>query len=228
MTYARRMTDRLRGTRWITRIDGVTVTLGFDDGAAFGTSGCNAYRSRYVADEDSLVVPGPTMGTLMMCDPERMEVERRFLAVLGAVRSTSTGADTLTLCDASGAALLTLRAPGKDDLVGAWSITSVHVPEREAVVSTDDGLDVEVTDETISGDTGCNRFHGPYRVDGPTMSIGPLTTTRRAGSPAEMEQERAILAAFASVTGWRLASDQIDLLRADGGIALVLTRAPSA
>jgi hypothetical protein len=43
-----------------------------------------------------------------------------------------------------------------------------------------------------------------------------------------MEQERAILAAFASVTGWRLASDRIDLLRADGGIALVLTRAPSA
>jgi putative lipoprotein len=96
------------------------------------------------------------------------------------------------------------------------------------VVGTDDGLDVEVTDETISGDTGCNRFHGPYRVDGPTMSIGPLAATRRAGSPAEMEQERAILAAFASVTGWHLASDRIDLLRADGGIALVLTRAPSA
>lgn len=222
------MTDRLGGTRWITQIDGITVTLGFDDGAAFGTSGCNAFRSRYVADDDSLVVPGPTMGTLMMCDPERMEVERRFLAVLGAVRSTSAGVGSLTLRDASGAALLTLRAPSKDDLVGTWSITAVHVPERDAVVSTDDGLDVEVTDETMSGDTGCNRFHGPYRVDGPAMSIGPLATTRRAGSPTEMEQEQAILAALASVTGWRLASDRIDLLRADGGIALVLTRTPAA
>ena len=227
MTYAHRMTDQLRGTRWITRIDNVTVTLGFDDGAAFGISGCNAYRSRYVADEDALLVPGPTIGTLMMCDPERMEVERRFLAVLDAVRSTSAGAGTLTLHDASGAALLTMRAPSKDDLMGAWSITSVHVPERDAVVGTDDGLDVDVTDETISGDTGCNRFHGPFRVEGQTMSIGPLATTRRAGTPDEMEQERAILAAFASVTGWHLASDRIDLLRADGGIALVLTRAPA-
>lgn len=219
------MTDRLQGTRWIAEIDGVTVTLGFDDGAVFGTSGCNGYRSRYTANDDTLIVPGPVMGTMMMCDPERMEVERRFLALLTDVCSTSEQPGTLTLHDASGTALLTLRSPGRSDIVGAWSITSVHVPERQAIVSTDDGLGVDIDLEAISGDTGCNRFHGPYRLDGGDLTIGPVATTRRAGSPEAMKQERAILAAIASVTGWRLGGDRIDLLRADGGIALVLMRA---
>ncbi|MEX0847118.1 MAG: META domain-containing protein [Ilumatobacteraceae bacterium] len=221
------MTDRLSGTQWISEIDGVTVTVGFDDGAVFGTSGCNAYRSRYTADDERLVVPGPVMGTRMMCDPERMDVERRFLAALGAVRSATTTTATLTLCDASGAALLTLRRPSIADLVGTWWITSVHIPDRQAVVGTDDGLEVEIALDTISGDTGCNRFHGPYSVDGASMAIGPLATTRRAGSSVAMEQERAILVALGSVTAWRLGSDRVDLLRADGGIELVLTRRPT-
>lgn len=219
------MTDRLQGTRWIAEIDGVTVTLAFDDGAVFGTSGCNAYRSRYTADGDALVVPGPVMGTMMMCEPERMDVEHRFLALLADTRTARQGTGTLTLHDASGAALLSLRSPGRADLVGTWSITSVHVPERQAIVGTDDGLGVTIDLETIWGDTGCNRFHGQYRLQGTDLSIGPLATTRRAGSPEAMEQERAILAALASVTGWRLGDDRVDLLRADGGIALVLTRA---
>lgn len=222
--YDRAMTDRLSGTRWITELDDVVVTVGFDEGAVFGTSGCNAYRSRYTAEGDSLLVPGPIMGTLMMCDEARMDVEARVLAALSATRSFTVRADVLDLLDAAGASVLRLRRPSTADLLGTWAIVNVHVPEREAVVSTDDGLLVEIGDETISGDTGCNRFHGPYRLDGASLTVGPLATTRRAGDPAQMEQERAILGALATVTAWRLGDGRVDLLRPDGGIGLVLVR----
>ena len=39
-------------------------------------------------------------------------------------------------------------------------------------------------DGTVSGSTGCNQFHGSYKVEGETIVIGP--TRRRPGWPAGM------------------------------------------
>lgn len=55
----------------------------------------------------------------------------------------------------------------------------------------------------VDGDTGCNRFSGPFAQDGTTVHIGPLATTRRACAAAMMDQERRYLVALASASSWR-------------------------
>ena len=42
-------------------------------------------------------------------------------------------------------------------------------------------------DGSVSGSAGVNRFSGTARLDGDRLTLGPLRTTRMAGSPEAME-----------------------------------------
>ena len=65
---------------------GKAATLSFDlaDGRAGGFAGCNSYSSSYAVAGDSLSF-GRAVATMMACT-EGMELERRFLEALLAVR----------------------------------------------------------------------------------------------------------------------------------------------
>ena len=70
--------------------------------------------------------------------------------------------------------------------------------------------------ETVSGSTGCNRYNGPYTVDGDTLEIGVLATTRMACAPPADAVELAYLAAFEQVAAWSTEDGELVLLDADG------------
>ncbi len=71
--------------------------------------------------------------------------------------------------------------------------------------------------ETVSGSTGCNRYNGPYTVDGDTLEIGVLATTRMACAPPADAVELAYLAAFEQVAAWSTEDGELVLMDADGG-----------
>jgi heat shock protein HslJ len=105
---------------------------------------------------------------------------------------------------------------GGDDGGGAEPASFVGVPW---VVTS--GIDVGAgaaapsamfTDETVGGSTGCNRFTGPYTVDGDAMKIGMLASTRMACPPPADGIERAYLAALGRVAGWRLDGSELVLV----------------
>jgi putative lipoprotein len=81
-------------------------------------------------------------------------------------------------------------------------------------------------DGGISGTGGCNRIMGKARIEGATITLGPLATTRMACSPAVMDQERKFLAALEAVRSWRIdtARHKLLLLGAGGETLVVLTR----
>jgi heat shock protein HslJ len=54
--------------------------------------------------------------------------------------------------------------------------------------------------DRAAGSTGCNRYFGPFSVQGDALGFGPLATTRRACPPALMDQEQHFLTALESVT----------------------------
>jgi heat shock protein HslJ len=62
----------------------------------------------------------------------------------------------------------------------------------------------------VGGSGGCNRFGGQVRFDGASVQFVGLVTTRRACTPAVMDQERRYLAALERVD--RLATDGPHLL----------------
>jgi heat shock protein HslJ len=62
---------------------------------------------------------------------------------------------------------------------------------------------------TVAGSTGCNRYTGPYTVEGDSLELGNLATTRMACPPPADAIERAYLAALGQVGGWHSEDDEL-------------------
>jgi heat shock protein HslJ len=85
-------------------------------------------------------------------------------------------------------------------------------------------LTLEFHDRQVSGDSGCNHFHGSFTVEGKGLTIGPLATTRVACDDKLMMQEQQFLAALGSATIWDIVQGMLDIHRANGERALWANR----
>jgi heat shock protein HslJ len=72
-------------------------------------------------------------------------------------------------------------------------------------------------DGNIGGNASCNRFGGACTIDGNTIEVGPLRSTRRACDPDVMQQEHKFLALLGSVTTWAIGPDHELVLRGKDG-----------
>ena len=102
-----------------------------------------------------------------------------------------------------------------------WKLVSVRgmdVPEgrREAHI-------VMAPDGRLSGNTGCNLMKGNYKLDGPSLSFGPILTTRMYCREVAAS-ERALVRALPLVARWSTTGDRLELLSAEG-ISLAIFRA---
>lgn len=85
-------------------IDSANITLNFDeDGRVDGSSGCNSYMGDYSQSGNELEL-GQLAGTLMACPPALMDIERKFLDILGGAVDYSIDPDMggLTITSADG------------------------------------------------------------------------------------------------------------------------------
>ncbi len=67
-------------------------------------------------------------------------------------------------------------------------------------------------DGRLAGSTGCNRYTGPYSVEGETLELGAVASTRMACVPPADAVEREFLAALERVARWRSDLDGLVLL----------------
>jgi heat shock protein HslJ len=130
----------------------------------------------------------------------------------------------LAACDSSGSTEGTTPEPASAaaDLAGT-SWTLVRVGANPVVEGSGARLAFDNAGN-VSGSTGCNSVSGTYALDGPSLTFGPLATTRMACEEALMAQETAVLEALARVDGWEIDADS--RLHLTGGTELVLE--PSA
>ena len=80
----------------------------------------------------------------------------------------------------------------------------------------------EFSEDQISGSTGCNTYFGTYEAGGDELSIGAVAVTEMWCMEPEgaMDQEQSFLDALASVAGYRLAGERLDLLDGTGETVL--------
>jgi heat shock protein HslJ len=67
----------------------------------------------------------------------------------------------------------------------------------------------------VLGSTGCNRFSGPYAVDGDGMKLGQPATTQMACPPPGDEIERAFVRALDKVRYWQASAEELVLSDGD-------------
>lgn len=70
-------------------------------------------------------------------------------------------------------------------------------------------------DGSVTGSTGCNRFTAPYTLDGGSLEIGQIASTRMACAPPADTVEREYVAALGQVKAWRSENDELTLLDGD-------------
>ena len=230
----------LTGTGW--RLTGLTdggrlvapgplappVTLRLNGGAASGSTGCNAYRTRFTAQAGTLRFT-PLLTTRRAC-PDRFDgLEDRFLTLMGQVRGFQLSGATLTLFAGKSDRLI-FRAEGGSmnlsgpSLSGTWTVTRLEADGQSvslvAPAELTFGEDPATRALRLSGGAGCNRLSGSARLEGGRLTAGPLGVTRMLCAPAQMAQEEALLRVLAAPLEVVLSGGQLKLNGRAGQIEL--------
>lgn len=225
----------LEGANWrLLALPGQTVpggngapTARFEGGRVSGFSGCNRFMGSYTVDRDKLTV-GTLAGTMMACPEPAMAVEKAFMAAFSGTLTSNVAGNRLSLTPAAGGNALQFELEPKPSLEGVkWEVTGYN-NGRQAVVSPqlDTRLTVVFKDGQVSGNSGCNSFHGSFKVEGNSLSIGPLATTRMmCSAEGVMAQEQAFIAALQTATTWAISRGMLDVHRKDGERVLTANEA---
>jgi heat shock protein HslJ len=196
-------------------------------GLVSGETGCNSYSASYSIDGSALAI-GPIATTLRACLSEAAAAqEQAFVTALSLSTQYAFAGDQLTLSDATGGTQLELLTESSSLGGAPWQVTSYN-NGRGAVVSVVAGSELTALfgdDGLVSGNSGCNDYRATYSVDGRTIAIGPIATTRLACSTDELAtQESLFLTALGASTRFELAGDKLTLRNADGAAQVVLVR----
>jgi heat shock protein HslJ len=223
----------LEGTAWVLAADAplgvaleaIAVTAQFEDGRLSGNSGCNSYGTTYEVDGDSLTIGSEIESTQMACPPAQMAVERAYLARLPKVAGFTIDGDKLALTDDQGETILRYEASeGAEAIQGEWTVTSYYAGTAVTSVLGGVTLTAKFEDGTVSGNTGCNSFNGPYEIDGQDITIGPLASTLAACPTEELTtQETNYLNALQLAKTFEVAGSRLDLFREGNTYAVSYT-----
>lgn len=209
---------------------GIDVTLRLDGGQADGTAACNHYGGGYSLSGDTLTF-GSMAVTEMACEEPRMSLESAFLAALTATTSYRIEGGRLHLLDAAGTDLVVLSAPGaaQGSIEGAWQLAEIVQGDKVALIESDATV-VFGADGSLTGTTGCNNLMSDYAVDGSSLKIGPVATTKMAcKDPSLALTETALLGALEAARAWEISPDGwLVLLDAEGRMLVGFTPATVA
>jgi heat shock protein HslJ len=223
----------LVGTQWVLDLsalgvgdaNSVSSWIAFARGGRVnGNDGCNAFSGSYELHGSKLTF-GAMAGTQMACNGAPGDVSRKVTAALPRVRSYELAAGTLRLKDAGGDTVLTYNS-SKPGVEGSWTVISVLYDDAIRSVVPDTELTAEFSaDGTISGDAGCNSFHGEYTLDGKKLHVGPLVATTKACPTTEAsKQEAGYLSALESAVRIDQVGPELTLFNAQGQMAVTLRR----
>lgn len=79
---------------------------------------------------------------------------------------------------------------------------------------------LEFSGKRVTGDLGCNRISGEYRVDGNRITFHNLALTKKSCDPKTMAVEHTMLKAIEQSKKLRQSGDTLCFLDAQGGVLM--------
>ncbi len=202
-------------------VGGTELRISFDDGQLGISAGCNQMGGDYDLDGGQLTVGGLSM-TAMGCDPQRMAQDTWVSGLFEAPVGVSLTGDQLQLTSGKVVLQLTDREVASPDaaLEGTtWVLDGLI--SGEAVSSVPGGVTASlvITNGRASIDSGCNAMMGDVAVDGPTMTFGPLASTKMKCSGARAEVEEAVAKVLNGSVVWVINEHSMTVMNGDNGLA---------
>ncbi len=100
-----------------------------------------------------------------------------------------------------------------------------HLTQLNGTVITTPVVTMQLTDTTIGGKGFCNSYHGPLTINGNTIKLDNLASTRKmCVEDGVMQQEQAYFAAITATTHVALSGTQLQLLDANNTVVLVFEK----
>jgi heat shock protein HslJ len=202
---------------------GLVVDATFAAGKVTGFSGCNVYNAPATVDGAKLTV-GKAATTAKACEPTATTLEAAYLGNLSNAATFTATADKLTIYNKTGKVVLTYAAGAANPLEGEWLVTGYN-NGKQAVTSPITGTELTAMftpDGQVSGNAGCNTYNGPYKLDGTSLTVGPLATTMKACEQAIMDQETQFLTALQTPTTVEPSGANVTLRDASGATQVIL------
>ena len=213
---------------------GSKITLKFnEDGSTGGSGGINLYFGSFTQNGNSITF-GPIGSTEMAGPQPLMDQESTYFSLLDSARTYYATESTLQLSDATGRVTLVFRSdnsgssngPAVEDPATVLPGTEWQLSSYSDGVTTVSGQDIRTItlkfDDpgNISGFGGVNSYFGTCTMDGNTISIGPLGSTKMAGPESLMTLEQLYFNLLSSATGVSLSGDSLSLTNNEGTAVL--------
>jgi heat shock protein HslJ len=189
-----------------------SYTLTFNvDGTVAVQFDCNSGGGGFTLDGSALTFT-PLFSTMMMC-PEG-SLDQQFSIGLSQVTGYELADGTLTLTLADGGTMVFGQPSPLLNMTWYWQSLTTTGGDVTVVPNFNYWL-VFNADGTLNAQLDCNSGSGTYTVDGSTLTIGPIATTRMACADPD-SLETAFGQALAQVSTYAVAGNVLTLTLADG------------
>lgn len=207
---------------------GVDATLRIDGDQAGGSGGCNSWFGAVKIDGDEIVF-GRIGSTMMACEEPAMSIEGQYLRSLSEVQRWAIADGRLRLSDGAGAVLLEFASGAATAIEGVdWTAVRLLVGTDLLDVPGDIMVSLRMNGGEASGTAACNHYSGGYRLDGGSLTFGPMAVTEMACPEPRMELERAWLTTLGLVAGQLVVDGRLRLLDGTGTALAILEQAPAS
>jgi heat shock protein HslJ len=226
----------LDGTSWIaTRITeggqehalvaGSRLRVDFTGGKISINGGCNAISGSYRLSGEAELSTGPLAGTEMGCAQDLMDQDAWLSGtVFASPLSVQVGGDTMLLRRGDLELTLVDRAAVAPDVLlegTAWQLDGIRTGDSVSSVPAGQRLPTLTIagDGTVTLDTGCNRGGSTATVEGSTITLGPVMTTKMAcADKAGRQTEAAVLAVLDGAVEFSITEKTLTLTKGDRGL----------
>jgi heat shock protein HslJ len=207
------------------------ITLEFDEAGAGigGSSGCNSYGSTITLDGNNVTLT-PPISTMKACAEPIMRQEQGFFTALTSVTTLEQTEGQLIL-SGGGQRLVFVSAqsesPENTTLEGtAWRLQ--RFTKGSALVENAPITLEFRTDGGLGGSAGCNTYRGNVTLQGNTLNVSPLATTRKACTEDVMAQETMYLRSLKNAITFERTGDTLTLFAGEEGLEFVLAQTDSS
>lgn len=203
--------------------------IGFDNDTKriYGNSGCNNIMGSFELNSKEGSLKLGQMASTMMAGPN-MDTERNVLNALGQVKAFKQINDNeIALCNEQKRPVVILKKRFYNipvsELNGKWNILKVYGENVPSNMEEHPFITFDTQKEEVSGNAGCNSFHGKYSADKESsISFSNIAATRMTCPNIEIEN-KVLQALNATKTFGKLENGNIALYN-NGKQVLELTK----
>lgn len=164
-----------------------TMNINVVEKRIFGNAGCNGYTGTFTYAKGILSAPN-LASTMMMCPEENQEGQ--FHVVLGQSNKVSIVNGVLTLSNNGKAVAEFEKGIDTSLLMGEWKLESIADGDVKALFADQiPTIKFDLAESRFGGNAGCNRYNATYKIEGTTITVGPVISTRMACRNMEGESK---------------------------------------